>query len=525
MNNETPYYGIDLGTTYSAISFINDDGKPQLIDNCEGQPITASAVYFENRDNIVVGETAMEQGKIDNTKVAELIKREMGSNWSGEFIGDTSSPQMVAACILRYLAEGAKQNGHNVERVVITVPAYFGDKEITATKEAGAIAGFSDVKILQEPVAAALAYGISVKAAAPTVLVYDLGGGTFEITAVRMNTQGMAVLCSDGNHQLGGSNWDMCLESLLAQKFMEQCPSAGDPQEDPDSRYSLHVQTEKVKKKLSTSTGTTIAISHNGEKARVSVSRAEFEDATRHLLQETLDFTDKVLDMAQAKGMTEYTDFLLVGGSCFMPMVMEAVTSKYAERLGITPKLFEPNQAVCKGAAVYGLYLQEEPEPAPSPDFAPFFDPDSVHLPVVITVASKSYGIRGITGDGKPVISNLILRQDQVPCSSTRVFPISAANAATLPLIVYSNDCSEAVVDESIGLKAGESVMELTPGLPAGAPISVTFTLSKEGQLTLTAVDQTNNKELVVEFHPEGALSEKELKDAARTVGNLVVTN
>ncbi len=533
MNTPNKVYGIDLGTTYSAISFINEDGKPELIDNSEGSQLTASVVYFESAQNTVVGETAKEQGMLDSDKVVELIKREMGSDWSREFHGVTYTPESIAACILRAIVKGASLSGHTVQDVVITCPAYFGDKERQATRAAGEIAGLNVLQIVEEPVAAAISYDIYGKGGRRNVIVYDLGGGTFDVTIVRIEEGAITVLCSDGNHQLGGADWDICLENLLAAKFMEQCPGAGNPQDDADSRYSLHLQTEKVKKKLSTRQETNIAVLHNGEKARITVTRAEFEEATHHLLQETLDFTDKVIELARTeKGVYTISDFLLVGGSSFMPQVMEALTTRYAESLGVIPRLYEPNQAVTKGAALFGFIKGIQVRMEETGQSASELVSDDIALPEekveklvntqVKTVASKSYGIR-VLKDGNPLIYNLIRRQTPVPCEASQIFPISEANASTLPLIVFADDadCEQAELD--LGTIAGSSEMSLTPGLPALAPIRVTFSLSEEGKLTLTAHDLTNNEELVAEFMPEGALSQTEIERMGNIVGNLTI--
>ncbi len=546
-------YGIDLGTTYSAISYINSDGKPEIINNSDGLQITASAVYFESADNIVVGETAKEQGKIDSDRVVDLIKREMGNDWRREFDGKEYTPEGISAMILRYLAKGAEQAGHKVEDVVITCPAYFGEKERNATRLAGEIAGMNVLQIVDEPIAAALNYGINAEED-KNVIVYDLGGGTFDVTVVHIGPSGVKVLCSDGNHQLGGADWDICLEKLIADKFMEACPAAGDPQDDPDSRYELHNQTEKVKKKLSNATETSIAVSHNGEKAKVVISRAEFEDATRHLLDETIDFTDAMIEMAKNdKGVDKIDEFLLVGGSTYMPQVMAIIKEKYEAALGVEPKVFEPNYAVSKGAAVFGENkslqnrrdeiiekltgenpekTQEEIVQEATEELIAVLETEGTYKGEDIykklnteiqTVASKSYGIRVLNKAGQRVCYNLITKQSPVPCSKAQKFPVSEDNAATLPLIVYSNDSTETQEALDMCIETGNAVMELTEGLPKGSLIEVTFELTEEGKLILTAIDLTNNKNVTVAFEVKDALSQEEVERQRAEVAELQI--
>lgn len=546
-------YGIDLGTTYSAISCINEDGKPEIINNSDGEQITASVVYFESDDNIVVGETAKEQGKIDSSRVIDLIKREMGNEWRREFDGKEYTPESISAIILKYLVKGAKEAGHNVEDVVITCPAYFGDAERNATRNAGTIAGLNVIGIVDEPIAAALCYDVKPDEGTKHVLVYDLGGGTFDVTVVRISATESTVLCSDGNHRLGGADWDAALERILARKFMEACPDAGDPQEDPESRYDLHVQTERVKKKLSNSKETSVAVSHGGGRAKVVVSRAEFEEATRTLLEETIEYTDKMIDYARDKcGVQKFDEFLLVGGSTYMPQVKQIILDKYAESLGIEPRVHEPNYAVSKGAAVFGLNsvisnaveerIQELKSEDPTKtddeirvsaisDIADSFtlEPSKVEIiseTKIRTVASKSYGIRVLNKERVPVCRNLIKKQTAVPFSFSMKFPISQANAATLPLQVFSNDSIEDVADlEEECINAGEAIMELTPGLPQGALINITFTITEEGKLTLTAEDLTNNKSISAEFNVSGALTQEEIEQQRNIVGDLTLAD
>lgn len=550
--NTNKVYGIDLGTTYSAISYMNDDNKPEIINNSEGDPITASAVFFEpDTGNIVVGKTAKEEGKIDSDRVVTLIKREMGTAWRMDFDGKEHSPESISALILGYLVKGATEAGHEVKDVVITCPAYFGEKERAATKIAGELAGLNVLRIVDEPIAAAMNYGVTADSSeAKQVIVYDLGGGTFDVTVVHVSKDGVEVLCTDGDHKLGGADWDERLMNLIAQKFVEACPAAGDPLEDVESRFELMTKTEEAKMNLTTKSKANIAVSHNGERARITVTREEFESATRDLLESTVSFTDKMIALGREKsGVEKIDEFLLVGGSTYMPQVRAIVEEKYKEALGVEPKIFEPNYAVSKGAAVFGntVKIQEavqekieeikqetgsdvNPDEAEQQAIAAVAEDfglevgtvNDINSATMKTVASKSYGIRVLNKDGQRVCFNLIKRQTQVPCSISQKFPVSEANASSLPLVVYSNNSMEATEVLEYCMETGDAVMELTPGLAKGAPIEVTFTLNEEGQLQLTARDLTNDKEITVSFEVRDGLTQEEIEEKRQIVADLV---
>jgi molecular chaperone DnaK len=340
----------------------------------------------------------------------------------------------------------------------------------------------------------------------------------------------------------------------LLEKLLIENPEAGDLMADPETRAALITTVEKTKMSLSQKETATARITCcDGRISKVSVTREEFNEATQPLLNRTIEFTDAMIAMAREKtGVEKIDEFLLVGGSTYMPQVMEMVNSRYKDTLRVEPKLYEPNYAVSKGAALYGnnkairdLYekvlkgLKEANPNTPTEELKDKANDqvaDGVSLPPetvkrvlgteMITVASKSIGIRVKNKEGKFVCYNLIEKQTEVPCSITRSFPVSEANAAILPLIVYSNNMvGEQQVDLDYCLELGKATMELTPGLPAGAPIEVTFALDPEGRLELTARDVTNDKKIVVPFQVEGVLSEEERKKLEKVVADLKVAD
>lgn len=552
-------YGIDLGTTYSALSHVNDGGNVEIINNPDGGAITASAVFFEEGGETVVGEGAKESAYTDPENFVHLIKRDMGTPWRKTFFGKEHSPESISALILKYMVKGATMSGHDVKDVVITCPAYFNEGERQATKDAGEVAGLNVLAVIDEPIAAAISYGMGVagqdaEEAQKTkhVIVYDLGGGTFDVTVVEISPKGVKVICSDGNHRLGGADWDEKLRDLLLEKLAIENPEAGDLMEDPETKAALITTVEKAKISLTQKDTATARITCcDGGKSKVSVTRQEFDEATKSLLDETVELTDKMIAFAkEKKGVEKIDDFLLVGGSTYMPQVMEMVNNRYKDSLGVEPKLYEPNHAVSKGAALYGnnkaiqdafkKFIEKNPE-GTSDLFVNIVNqgdngggyeltPNVVETALkteMITVASKSIGIRVNNKEGKPVCYNLIEKQTEVPCCKTQTFPISTANATTLSLAVYSNNVPEveASLDECIMLNKDEkpAVMKLTPGLPAKSPIEITFAMDKTGRLLLTARDVTNDQKIEVPIEIAGCLSQEEKEKLQETTAELEI--
>lgn len=558
-NIKKKVYGIDLGTTYSALSHVGDTGNVEIINNPDGGAITASAVFFED-GGIVVGEGAKESAYTDPDNFVHLIKREMGTPWRKEFLGKEHTPESISSLILKYMIKGAEMSGHEVKDVVITCPAYFNEAERQATKIAGELSGLNVLAVVDEPIAAAISYGMGAASVdseeaqkTKQIIVYDLGGGTFDVTVVQISPQGVKVICSDGDHKLGGADWDAALRDLLLDKLSIENPDAGDLMSDPETKAALITTVEKTKMSLSQKETATARITCcDGGKSKVSVSRQEFDEATKPLLDRTAEFTDAMIAMAREKTKVEKIDeFLLVGGSTMMPQVLEMVNTRYKGTLGVEPKLFEPNHAVSKGAALYGnnkaikdayeklieeiqtlepCISDKEAKRKAQEQVAEIFELETEQVEAgiateMVTVASKSIGIRVKNKEGRVVCNNLIEKQTEVPCNITKTYPVSSANASTLPLVVFSNNIVGPIAELDNCLELGKATMELTPGLPKGAPIDITFSLNAEGRLILTAKDTTNDKELTVPFQVEGVLSEEERKKLQETVAELEIND
>ena len=343
-------FGIDLGTTYSCISYVDETGRATVVDNAEGSNTTPSVVNFASPNQVVVGQVAKENAVIDPNNTISLVKTLMGkTDFAINYNGEDKSPEEVSAYILKKVTgDASKLLDTEVKDVVITCPAYFGTAERTATKNAGIIAGLNVLEIISEPTAAALYYGCAKEQSEKTILVFDLGGGTFDVTIMSISSEKIEVICSDGNHELGGKDWDEALMRYMAEEFISQ--TGFDGEFDEYAQQDMRLKAEKAKKQLSSREEVPVMLDAAGLRARVSISRAKFDEITSTLLGEAIEKTDAAIAVAKQKGYN-VDEILLVGGSTRMPQVTDALVKKY----GIEPKILEPDEAVAKGAAIHAV--------------------------------------------------------------------------------------------------------------------------------------------------------------------------
>ncbi|MCB9697824.1 MAG: Hsp70 family protein [Alphaproteobacteria bacterium] len=352
--------GIDLGTTFSAMAWVNDHGKPEIISNSDGFPTTPSIVHFYDEDACVVGEEAVKMVVIDPENVVRFIKRHMGEEeFTLEFYGRPYTPQEISALILRKLKEDAEEvMGREIADAVITVPAYFHSAQRGATAEAGAIAGLNVLSIINEPTAAAIAYGLDRIGGSRKLLVLDLGGGTFDVTAMEIKGTKLSTIASDGNAELGGKDWDDRLLNHVADQFFEKYQI--DPRDDPAPYQELYERCLHAKISLSTKDKAVIPVNHRGHRLAVKVDRELFEELTRDLVQQCEDTSNLVLEKAGI-AWADLDDILLVGGSTRMPMVRNML-----QRLsGKEPAAgVNPDECVALGAALAGVFRHRPNHPA-----------------------------------------------------------------------------------------------------------------------------------------------------------------
>ncbi len=340
--------GIDLGTTFSAVAKINEHGKPEVIRNSFGNTTTPSVLCFESNGNVLFGEDAKNSQAEGNLNTASFFKRNMGNDsFLLDFFGKSYSPTDLSAVFLKKLIQDAEKNcGEKIDGAVITVPAYFAHKEREATIEAGKRAGIDVIAIINEPTAAAFAYGLNEKDKEQTALIYDLGGGTFDVTVARIDRNKIDILGSDGNHKLGGKDWDECIARYLSQQFEEEYGE--NLSQDQELLTSLLVTAENVKKQLTSRDVVNVPIRCNGVQGNIEITEKIFEEITEYLLGETKNLTNDLLDSLGIP-WKDVDGAILVGGSTRMRMIHDYVKEMSGkEPLGGV----NVDEAVALGAAI-----------------------------------------------------------------------------------------------------------------------------------------------------------------------------
>ena len=545
-------FGIDLGTTYSSIAYVDEYGKPVIIPNAENQRITPSVVFFDGSE-IVVGDVAKESAKLYPNEVVSFIKRSMGeANFLYEYDGKPYRPEEISSYILRKVAQDAEQTiGEKVQDVVITCPAYFGINEREATRKAGEIAGFNVRQIINEPTAAAIAYGTVQETENRVVLVYDLGGGTFDITMIDIQESSIDVICTGGDHNLGGKDWDDRIVAFLVQEFQRQTQSEEDILEDPDTWQDLQLSSEKSKKILSQRDKTPISITHGGDRVKVELSRDKFLEITEDLLERTIALANEMLKEAKNKGYEHFDEIIMVGGSTRMPQIPDRIRQEF----GMEPRMFDPDEAVAKGAAIYGWKLslndglirriakktnrniedeeniiETTPKQIMDEVAKEMSEETGVTLSAVKRstmrirdVASKSFGVVARRPNNQEGVFNLILKNTAVPVETKRTFYTPEANQEKVLIRIMENETNEKVVavEHSIGI--GTAVLDLPEGLPEDSPVEINFNLNREGRLQITAMEATENRQVVAKIETSSVIQGKELKDAIERSQHLVV--
>lgn len=404
--------GIDLGTTFSAVASVDDSGRAVVLKNGNEETLTPSVVWF-NEEGVIVGSEAKEMQAMGEDNIASFFKRNMGDpNFSLHFHGINYSAQDISAVLLKKLKEDAEAAlGTSVEKAVITVPAYFNNLQREATISAGQEAGLEVLRIINEPTAAAIAFGISRPANEQTVLVYDLGGGTFDVTIMKTAAEEIIVLGTDGDHELGGKNWDDRIVNWVAQKFEEEFGI--DPLSDSLSFNEILVRAENAKKQLSTRDSTRIIITHEGEKGRYDLNRSTFEEITTDLLERTQMLVDRLLEDIQLS-WKDIDGVLLVGGSTRMPMVSNWI-------LGITGEVpmrgINVDEAVALGAAIQANLDANPPKDTELLSLA--------SAPKIRDVMSHSLGLVAENEDRSKYINSIIIpKNNPIPSEHTRPYQL-----------------------------------------------------------------------------------------------------
>lgn len=542
-------FGIDLGTTYSAIAHVDEAGRAAVCRNTDSAETTPSAVFFENESNVVVGSVAKNSALTSPDLVVELIKRQMGGNAVYEFHGQTYTPESISALILKQLAQdGAAHTGGSASRAVITVPAYFGMLERNATKNAGEIAGLDVLGIVPEPVAAALHYEATTDAEDKTILVYDLGGGTFDTSVIRVSASEIEVVCTDGDDHLGGADWDARLRDYLLENFAER--TGTEAEDDEEFLQSLATTAEETKRQLSKAESRPVALRGAGSSARIEVTRERFERETRDLLDKTLDIVRRTLDaLADKQPGAEIDEVLLVGGATKMP----AVAERLRETFGWEPKLHDPDLAVSKGAALYALgqVVHRERDVAGSGGAASEEAGaiDSVARRTGISartleelaskrttnVLPKAFGVKLVdTSDPdwrrKPrqhYVQHLVHANDPLPTGTRELYPVTAEegqDGIDIELHEQAGVVAGSALSENKALDDGNGTISGLPPLPQGSPVNIRLSVDAEGLLELNATEPSTGESLDIRVRVS-VRSDEEVAEATELVGGITVSS
>jgi molecular chaperone DnaK (HSP70) len=559
--------GVDLGTTYSCVAIADENGKPQVLPNREGDGTTPSVVYFETADNIVSGKDAKQCAEIYPDRTFAFVKREMGHDTTYEVDGKQYKPEEISSFILRkVVGDACAHLGEEIKDVVITCPAYFGINEREATRNAGIIAGLNVRHILNEPTAAAVCYGVGRADTDQVVMVYDLGGGTFDITLIEIASGRIRVAYTTGIHSLGGKDWDDRLVKYLAEQFVAAEPEKGDPCDDPMSLQALVTDAEAIKKGLTTRERYPMHVAHAGGRVRVEVTREKLEELTADLLEQTVELTKTAVEEGVKRlkelweeegkaGDPRIEKILLVGGASRMP----AVSRRLTETVGIELEMFEPDLSVAKGAALVGLKIMAGDMIKEIIAGAKGAKPEDVDLDKVDqrelekaageaarkagpqlrlagaelaefatgkieNVSSKGFGIVVTLDEGgrHDEVSYLIHNNTPLPAEVPGTYGTLVTNQQNVRIKVMEQGGQEesATLADNVLLVEGE-IVGLPPGLPAGSPIQVTFLLAEDGTLSVRAVEPSSGRDLRLDAQVrDGVMSRAEVEASKLTLLN-----
>lgn len=519
--------GIDLGTTYSVIAHVDHEGAIRVVPNDRGELLTPSVVYFQGPGKVLVGAEAKSSGPVHPDRVVTAIKRQMGKDASLSFDGEVYRAEGISAVILRYLAASAAA-GLGVDTAdlaaVVTVPAYFGTAEREATAAAAGVASLAVLDLVAEPVAAALSYAVGSEDLG-TVLVFDLGGGTFDATIIELDRHEPRVVAVDGASRLGGLNFDERLGMLMLERYTAATA-------DHDAAYDdaflarLFTAAEDVKRRLSRTESAAMPITREAFNARVSVTRADFEAACASLVGETLVVVDRVIEAALALGASRPVQVLLTGGATRMPII----AAKLMQHLQVPVKLNDPDLAVAKGAAIHARALLDRPTRQPRAGALA----SSTASRILASAPARSVTPRAIgiklhdsnDPQGTRVfVQHLIRANTPLPIdgvTATFATVVDGQERVRLELMEQAGAVAAPEVELNRRIVDGE-LTGLPPGLKAGSPIDLRLSVRMDGRIECVATERSTQRLLTIESYMEGVADGNETEQQRCMVGGLII--
>jgi len=500
--------GIDLGTTYSAIARLTPEGAPESILNADGRNITPSVVLLGDDGQVVVGPTFERTSQETPDHIVEAVKRQMGNkDFFVVYQNKKLTPEFISALILKKLKQDAEKRIGPIANAVITVPYYFNDVRRKATQDAGRIAGLNVVDIINEPTAATLAYAwtkgelgrTDINQDQKTILVYDLGGGTFDVTVVRYTPTQFRVLATDGDVMLGGIDWTRRIVDHISEQFLRKFGE--DPRGDQEAIRNFTADCEDAKRALSKQNQAPLNVYYKGKTLSLALTRNDFERMTGDLLQRTQDTTELVLQQAKVDPKS-LTEVVLVGGSTYMP----AVERMMKDICGRTPSRdLRPEEAVAQGAAIHAAILEARENRDSKVGEAITKRLKSV---LMSDVNSHSLGVKvSDPSDKSRKINHIMIpRNTPVPNKFSQRFATNSASQKTIHVYILEGDASDPNACSQIG---DFRIVDLPPNLPAGSPVEVTYSYDANGRVHCVAKELTGNRESKMEIVRNQGLTEQ----------------
>lgn len=499
--------GIDLGTTNSVIALVNEFGKPEIIPNKEGERTTPSVVLFD-QDQVIVGSTAKQSAVADPENTVAFIKSHMGSSdFEFNHNGVDFTPEDISAMILRKMIDDAENYlGEKISDVVITVPAYFNDIQRKATIDAGKIAGVNILQIINEPTAAALTYGLDKKKK-QTIIVYDLGGGTFDVTIMKINDNNFEVIGSDGDRKLGGNNFDEKLMSYLSDLFKKEHNI--DLLDDLVLSQDLRIKSENAKKILSNKLSTTVYLSARGKSSKIEITRDIFNELVANLISRTQLLLEAVIEDAQLE-WDEIDQVLLVGGSTRSPAVYDMVKKVCGKDPSIN---INPDEAVALGAAIQaGIINARDKDSDISEMVRMKFG--SIN---VADVTAHSFGAVTLDEYNNKRNAIIIPKNSKIPVRKSQIFYTTVPNQTSVKLTVLQGEDK----DPEFCTILGTTTLEFPPK-QINSPIIFNYEYDVNGIINASAKDPETGKKSVIEIKREGALSGDEVRDKTDKLNTII---